>query len=182
MKKSLIALTCLSALACTASAAEVQIYGTVDTYMAVNHQGGKTDVSLRSGGASASFWGFQGSEDISSDLKAVFKLESAFMVDNGAYPEGANGAIFSREAWVGLTSNTWGTLSFGRQYTPHFLTWAMTVPTDLSLGSSYSPFFFPMPTEHGNAVARSSLISQSAESNVFSNAFRTLSNNLTTEC
>lgn len=148
MRKSLIALACLSAVAGAATAAEVELYGTVDTYIAVNHNAGKTDVSLRSGGASASFWGIKGTEDIGGDLKAVFKLESAFLVDTGSFSDAAQAGnvIFSREAWVGLQSNTWGTLSFGRQYTPHFLTWAMTDPTDLSLGSSYSPFFFPMPT------------------------------------
>ncbi len=146
MRKSLIALACLSAMSFAATAANVELYGTIDTYVAVNHGNSDTNVSLASGGASASFWGLKGAEEISSDLQAVFKIESAFLSDNGAFPEGANGALFSREAWVGLHSNTWGTLSFGRQYTPHFLTFAMTDPTDLSLGSSYSPFFFPMPT------------------------------------
>ena len=147
MRKSLIALACLSAVAGAATAAEVELYGTVDTYIAVNHNAGKTDVSLRSGGASPSFWGIKGTEDIGPDLKAIFKLESAFLTDTGDFPDGAgDNGLFSREAWVGLHSNTWGTLSFGRQYTPHFLTWAMTDPTDLSLGSAYSPFFFPMPT------------------------------------
>lgn len=148
MRKSLIALACLSAVAGAATAAEVELYGTVDTYIAVNHNAGKTDVSLRSGGASASFWGIKGTEDIGPDLKAIFKLESAFLTDSGALPDGVkdDNVLFSREAWVGLHSNTWGTISFGRQYTPHFLTWAMTDPTDLSLGSAYSPFFFPMPT------------------------------------
>ncbi len=147
MKKSLVALACLSALTGVAAAADVEIYGTVDTYIAVNHGDGDTNVSLASGGASASFWGIKGSESLTPDLQAIFKLESAFLVDTGSFPDGAGSdGLFSREAWVGLHSNKWGTLSFGRQYTPHFLTFAMTDPTDLSLGSSYSPFFFPMPT------------------------------------
>ncbi len=147
MKKSLVALACLSAMACAAGAAEVELYGTVDTYIAVNHGGGETDVSLGSGGASASFWGIKGSEELTPDTQAVFKLESAFLVDEGTYPDGHRpNTLFSREAWLGLSSTKWGTLSFGRQYTPHFLTFGMTDPTDLSLGSSYSPFFFPMPT------------------------------------
>lgn len=147
MRKSLLALACLSALSYTATAANVELYGTVDTYVAVNHGNSETNVSLASGGASASFWGLKGSEEITADLQAIFKLESAFLTDSGTYPDGAQpSTLFSREAWVGLHSNTWGTLSFGRQYTPHFLTFAMTDPTDLSLGSSYSPFFFPMPT------------------------------------
>lgn len=147
MKKSLVAMACLSAMAGVAGAAQIDLYGTVDTYVAVNHAGGEQNVSLASGGASASFWGIQGAEEINSDLKAVFKLESAFLADQGSFPDGAGpNGIFSREAWVGLSSNSWGTLSFGRQYTPHFLTFGMTDPTDLSLGSSYSPFFYPMPT------------------------------------
>ena len=134
-------------MAGVAGAAQIDLYGTVDTYVAVNHAGGEQNVSLASGGASASFWGIQGAEEINSDLKAVFKLESAFLADQGSFPDGAGpNGIFSREAWVGLSSNSWGTLSFGRQYTPHFLTFGMTDPTDLSLGSSYSPFFYPMPT------------------------------------
>lgn len=156
MRKSLLALACLSALSFGATAANVELYGTVDTYVAVNHGNGETNASLASGGASASFWGLQGSEDISPDLKAVFKIESAFLSDTGAYPDGAGSSgLFSREAWVGLHSNTWGTLSFSRQYTPHFLTFAMTDPTDLSLGSSYSPFFFPMPTGVNGEVSDS---------------------------
>lgn len=156
MKKSLIALACLSALPFAASAANVELYGTVDTYIAVNHGNGDTDVSLASGGASASFWGIKGTEELSNGLQAIFKLESAFLTDTGTFPDGAgDNGLFSREAWVGLNSTTWGTLSFGRQYTPHFLTWAMTDPTDLSLGSSYSPFFFPMPTGVNGEVSDS---------------------------
>ena len=64
MKKSLVALACLSAMASVAPAAEVELYGTVDTYVAVNHAGGEQNVSLASGGASASFWGIQGAEEI----------------------------------------------------------------------------------------------------------------------
>ncbi len=60
MRKSLVALACLSAMACGATAAEVELYGTFDTYIAVNHQGGDVDTSMRSGGASASFWGIKG--------------------------------------------------------------------------------------------------------------------------
>lgn len=156
MKKSLIALACLSAMSFAAGAANVELYGTVDTYVAVNHGNSDTNVSLASGGASASFWGIKGTEELSNGLQAVFKLESAFLADTGTFPDGAgDNGLFSREAWVGLNSNTWGTLSFGRQYTPHFLTWAMTDPTDLSLGSSYSPFFFPMPTGVNGEVSDS---------------------------
>ena len=158
MRKSLVALACLSAMACGATAAEVELYGTFDTYIAVNHQGGDVDTSMRSGGASASFWGIKGSEELTPDMQVMFKLESAILVDQGTYSDaaGENG-IFSRESWVGLHHNKYGMLSFGRQYTPHFLTFAMTDPTDLSLGSSHSPYFFPCSTGV-NGEANDSLV------------------------
>lgn len=159
MRKSLVALACLSAMACGATAAEVELYGTFDTYIAVNHQGGDVDTSMRSGGASASFWGIKGSEELTPDMQVMFKLESAILVDQGTYSDAAGpDGIFSRESWVGLHHNKYGMLSFGRQYTPHFLTFAMTDPTDLSLGSSHSPYFFPCTTgvngEAGDSLVR----------------------------
>ena len=158
MKKSLVALACLSAMACGATAAEVELYGTFDTYIAVNHQGGDVDTSMRSGGASASFWGIKGSEELTPDKQVMFKLESAILVDQGTYSDAAGeDGMFSRESWIGLHHNKYGMLSFGRQYTPHFLTFAMTDPTDLSLGSSHSPYFFPCSTGV-NGEANDSLV------------------------
>jgi len=49
-------------------------------------------------------------------LKAIFTLESGFNVGNGQL-SGAN-LLFGRSAYVGLASQTFGTLSLGRQYDP----------------------------------------------------------------
>lgn len=147
MRKSLIALACLSACCTMATAGTVEIYGAVDTYIAVNNNdNSNTSVRLSSGGASASYWGFKGMEEISPETQVMYRLEQAFLSDVGTNAAGSEDKIFSREAWVGVHNNNWGMISLGRQYTPHFLTYAITDPTDLSLGSSHSPYFFPSTT------------------------------------
>ncbi len=150
MRKSFIAMACVSALAAAGavSAADVQLYGAIDSYVRVNHQTGKTDVSLNSGGASASYFGFQGTEDLSNGMQVAFKLESGYLSDNGTYAQsfaGNTSRIFHRESWVALRG-PWGHIGFGRQYTPHFLTWAMSDVNGLSLGTASSPFFYPHRT------------------------------------
>ena len=143
-------MACMSALvaAGTASAADVQIYGAIDSYVRVNHESGKTSAGLNSGGASGSYFGFQGSEDLANGMQVAFKLESGYLSDNGTYAQsfaGNNNRIFHRESWVALRG-PWGHIGFGRQYTPHFLTWAMTDVNGLSLGTAASPFFYPHRT------------------------------------
>ena len=76
--------------------------------------------------------------------QVFFNLDQAFLADNGSKTFGNEGKAFSREANVGIRGK-YGQLSFGRQYTPHFLVFAMYDPTELSLGSSDSPYFFPGP-------------------------------------
>lgn len=58
--------------------------------------------------------GFRGVEDLGGGLSAVFGLESAIALDTGAQ---ANATRFwNRGSFVGLRSNTLGTLTFGRQW------------------------------------------------------------------
>ncbi|SDR60887.1 porin [Paraburkholderia tuberum] len=63
-----------------------------------------------------SFFGFTGSEDLGGGAKAIFKLESWFSLANGALT--VPGTLFPREAYVGLSSSTLGTLELGSIYTP----------------------------------------------------------------
>ena len=145
MKKSIAALFALSALSTAAFAANVEIYGQVDTFVAINDNDGDVSTRIGSGAASASHFGLKGTEVINDQMQVMFNLDSAILVDTGSFATGSSG-LFDRESWVGVHHNKYGMLSFGRQYTPHFLTFAMSDPTDLSLGSSHSPFFFPSPT------------------------------------
>jgi len=138
MKKSLPALICAAFLGTAAQAAQVDIFGAVDMYVGVNNAGGEWRTGLQSGGLTASHIGLKGTEDLGGGTQVFFNLDQAFLADNGSKTFGNEGKAFSREANVGIRGK-YGQLSFGRQYTPHFLVFAMYDPTELSLGSSDSP-------------------------------------------
>lgn len=104
-------LSLLSGLACAQSS--VSLYGVVDSAVIfVSNDGGHHGVSMQS--PIPNRWGLKGSEDLGDGLKAVFQLENGFSVANGSAGQG--GLLFGRQAWVGLASEQWGTLSAGRQY------------------------------------------------------------------
>jgi general bacterial porin, GBP family len=75
--------------------------------------GGKAMVGMTSGNLQPSRWGLRGAEDLGGGLKAVFNLESGFNVMNG---NTTTSSLFNRQAFVGLSSNQYGTLTLGRQY------------------------------------------------------------------
>ncbi|MCP3707156.1 porin [Paraburkholderia sp. CNPSo 3274] len=113
----------LFAVAATSAFAQssVTLYGLVDN--AIRYQtnagvGGKDQVSMTSGPETHSRWGLKGSEDLGDGLSAVFRLENGFEAFNGQLHE--NNTLFSRQAYVGLSSNKWGALTFGRQYAPAY--------------------------------------------------------------
>ncbi len=152
MKRSLVAAACAAAFGFVAASAyaapSVTLYGLIDEYVAVNNDSGNVSSALSSGGSSGSYWGLKGEEDLPiwGGTKVAFKLESGFLADDGTYAQsfaGNTSRLFHREAWVGLQNRHFGQISFGRQYTPHFLAWAMTDSNGLSLGTAASPFFFP---------------------------------------
>jgi predicted porin len=59
-------------------------------------------------------FGFIGSEDLGGGLKANFMLENGFNLNSGALSQ--NGLMFGRQAWVGLSSSQYGSVTLGRQY------------------------------------------------------------------
>lgn len=157
MKKTFLAAACLMALCGTASASSVTLFGAVDEYVAVNNLDGHWKTGLKSGGLSASHWGIRGEEDLGNGYQVFFMLDNAFLADDGNATFSNEGKAFSREANLGIRG-PFGQLSFGRQYTPHFLTFAMYDPTELSLGSSDSGWFFPgaaAVTGYDGALVRS---------------------------
>ncbi|WP_349606481.1 porin [Cupriavidus sp. DF5525] len=156
MSKTKIALTAL----CTVSAATAQaqssvtLYGVLDTPIeyvnhmasspptvnavtgAVTQQPGGNRFSIVSGGAMAGpRWGLRGVEDLGNGLQALFTLESGFGVDNGVSQQG--GRLFGRAAYVGFKKTGFGTLTFGRQYTPMFDVFANFGP--LTYANLYEP-------------------------------------------
>lgn len=117
-KKSLIAIAALGALAGSAVAADVTVYGLVDYGFNYQHVDGDTTgvdardgFEMRSGMNSGSRFGIKGSEDLGNGLTVGFVLENGFDADTGDL--GYDGRIFGRESQVYLKGG-FGTLSFGR--------------------------------------------------------------------
>jgi predicted porin len=89
----------------------VTLYGRLDAgfQYRTGLPGGNT-FAMQSGGWGESELGFTGAEDIGGGTKAIFKLEMGLNVLNGQFQ---NGGLFGREARVGMTNDTWGTLKLG---------------------------------------------------------------------
>jgi predicted porin len=108
MKKSLIALAVLAASGASFAQSNVTLYGTVDASLAHVKSGSTSNTLMLSGAVATSVFGFKGSEDLGSGLKANFKLEEAFDGSDGTATAG-----FSREAWVGF-SGGFGEVKLGK--------------------------------------------------------------------
>ncbi|WP_310629976.1 porin [Paraburkholderia sp.] len=94
-------------------------YGVADDAISyVNNQNGHANLYLRQGNLYASKFGLQGSENLGDDTRAVFVLENGFDLNNGT--QASSGSIFNRQAYVGLSSERYGSATLGRQYTPYF--------------------------------------------------------------
>lgn len=118
MKQPALALAVLAALSLNHSAfaqSNVQVYGLIDAGVEYVNHAGENDgnmVRVISGGKNTSRWGFRGSDDLGGGLKAVWQLEGGIMMDTGA----SDGAVFKRQAWVGL-DGALGRLVIGRSFT-----------------------------------------------------------------
>jgi predicted porin len=116
MKKSLLALAALAAVAGTASAqTSVTVYGVADAAITRTDNGTATATTLDSGKLSGSRIGFRGTEDLGGGMSAIFTIENGFNIDTGAMADAAR--LFNRQAWVGLSSGA-STIKAGRQNTP----------------------------------------------------------------
>lgn len=118
MKKTLAAVAVLGAFAGSALAADVQLYGIVDTGFLYTHT--DTDkagadavdkLEMKSGMASGSRFGFKGTEDLGNGLKVGFVLENSFDSDTGSLNK--SGLLFHREASLFL-EGSFGKLAMGR--------------------------------------------------------------------
>lgn len=116
-----IGLAAMMAMAASAHAQQVTIYGLIDTAAEhlTNVGSGGNGLTRIPGltGSLPSRLGFRGTEALGSGMSAVFTLEQGFGPDTGSSNQG--GRLFGRQSWVGL-SGSWGTVSFGRQYTMLF--------------------------------------------------------------
>lgn len=116
MKKTLAALAVLGAFAGSAMAADVTLYGALDTGFEYKHtkSTGEKAVDkfdMQTGWDTDNCWGLKGSEDLGNGYKVGFKLESGFNGDDGTMGQGSR--LFGREAGLTL-SGPFGSVAFGR--------------------------------------------------------------------
>ena len=116
MKKQILACAVAAAFATGAVAADVSIYGTVDTgfnfgYSKVKGEESTKSFKLDSGISGPTRWGIKGGEDLGNGYSVSFDLQSGFDADTGTL--GQNGRLFGREARL-TVAGPFGELSFGR--------------------------------------------------------------------
>jgi predicted porin len=112
----------LAAAAGSASAqSTTTVYGIFDTGVEyISDVGAAKSTLVRMPGLTGSLpsrVGFRGAEELGGGLKAVYTLETGFAPDAGVLNQG--GRIFGRQVFLGL-SDTWGTVSVGRQWSMLF--------------------------------------------------------------
>jgi predicted porin len=122
MKKALLASALIVGFTGLAQAeTSVTLYGVLDTgYGYQNTKYAKGGVTaerrgsgLRDGLFNGNRWGLKGSEDLGNGLSAIFTLEQGFTISDGA---ASSTRQFHRQSWVGLSSDSWGVFTMGRQY------------------------------------------------------------------
>jgi len=97
----------------------VTLYGLLDAGLTyTTNQNGHHNVQETTSQIQGDRWGFHGVEDLGGGLSAVFTLENGFTLPNGTLAQG--GREFGRQAFVGLASKQYGSITFGRQYTSVF--------------------------------------------------------------
>ncbi|CAN7791390.1 porin [Caballeronia sp. LjRoot34] len=116
MKKILIIAGVMGASAMSAHAqSSVTLYGSLDAGIVyANNVVGHSDWLQGSGAVSKTYFGLRGTEDLGGGLKAIFRLESGFNVNNGRFAN--DSSMFNQQAYVGLKSDRIGALTLGRQY------------------------------------------------------------------
>jgi predicted porin len=136
MKKSLLALTVFGTFAGTASAqTNVTVYGLIDMGLTRENNGVNSVTRMDSGNFYGSRVGLKGTEDLGGGLSASFQLENGFNADNGTLGQG--GLLFGRQAWVGLNGG-FGSVKFGRQYTPIYNALDTIDPFDTGLTGGWN--------------------------------------------
>ncbi|MCQ9329042.1 porin [Pelistega suis] len=129
MKKTLLVAALATGFAGVAHAeSSVTLYGIVDAGYGVTKQTLKENgvttsktskLGVRGGVQNGNRWGLKGVEDLGNGTAAIFQLEGGFDPANGNLGQskaGEIGKVFGRQAFVGLTGESWGTFTIGRQY------------------------------------------------------------------
>jgi predicted porin len=131
----------------------VTLYGLIDMGFDFNNNvsnvangsatsGGGKLYRLQSGVPLGSRWGLLGDEDLGGGLHTVFRLESGFDASTGAL---GGGLAFSRNAYVGLKSDRFGSVLFGRQWDAN-----VDLLEPFTLNGRYGGWYFAHPNDMDN--------------------------------
>lgn len=138
MNKSVFAIAVCATFSSAALAqTNVTTYGVVDLAIARTDNGAPAGSLLRmiSGQWAASRLGFRGKEDLGGGLSTIFQLETGYSVDTGA--QATAGVLFNRQSWLGMEGG-FGTVRFGRIYTPYYRALAKIDPFDDGLFGAFT--------------------------------------------
>lgn len=130
----------------------VTLYGIIDTGIEYASVSGKSTTRLESSPVYPTRWGLTGREELGGGTALIFKLENGFNVDNGTSLQ--NGALFGREAWVGIKNNL-GQIQFGVNYTPFhttLVTYSLGGIDTLAWGNAANNFVLPVTLRTNNSV------------------------------
>jgi len=120
MKRLVISSLTLATLAAASSAqaqSSVTLYGELDNAIAYYNNGGHASLlEMQGADLTANQWGLKGKEDLGGGLHAIFNLENGFNIETGKLSQG--GREFGKNAYVGLASESLGTIVFGRMLDP----------------------------------------------------------------
>jgi predicted porin len=121
---------------------QLGIYGVMDVGIShASDEGGKSNTYFQDGVLQGNRLGITADMTVDDDTSAIFRLESGYSMGTGA--SGQSGTLWGRNAYVGLASKTWGSMTAGRQYD---FSWDLARVT---LGSKIGPFSF-LPGDYDN--------------------------------
>ncbi len=89
--------------------------------------------------------GLKGAEAIGGGIKTIFQLENGFDVDSGRAFQG--GLLFGRQAYVGVSSDTLGALTAGRQYDA-----VVDFLAQNTAGGTWGGYMFAHPYDSDNLI------------------------------
>lgn len=161
MKKTLLATALVAGFAGVAHAeSSVTLYGLADVGYGLTHQSIKVDgaktttryVGAFNGVKNGNRWGLKGSEDLGNGTSVIFQLESGFNIGDGYSAQ--EGRLFGRQAYVGLSGESWGTLTVGRQYNAAdaFVSGIDPFATGFAQAAAVSTFGNSLSTQYDNAI------------------------------
>jgi len=120
MKKALLMFGALAVCGIARAQSSVTLYGSTDVGVGYFNNAGAGAKVTTVNTMQPDRFGLYGVEDMGSGVKTVFRLESGFSTATGAMT--TPGVIFNREAYVGLSDDSIGTVTLGRQ-TPFSFDW-----------------------------------------------------------